>query len=76
MHQKMSSGLKFRIKEVEELYCLCSEKKTLISFAVTTKLIFAYVLPYAKSRFIHAAQLSINLLANFYYTAVALNAHK
>ena len=27
MHQKMSRGLKFRIKEVEELYCLCKENK-------------------------------------------------
>ena len=27
MHQKMSKGLKFRIKEEEELYCLCSENK-------------------------------------------------
>ena len=27
MHQKMSRGWKFRIMEVEELYCLCSENK-------------------------------------------------
>ena len=27
MHQKMSRGLKFRIKEEEKLYCLCSENK-------------------------------------------------
>ena len=27
MHQKMSRGLKLRIKEEEELYCLCSENK-------------------------------------------------
>ena len=27
MHQKMSRGLIFRIKRVEELYCLCSKNK-------------------------------------------------
>ena len=27
MHQKMSRGLKFSIKEEEELYCLCKEHK-------------------------------------------------
>ena len=27
MHQKMAWGLKFRIKEEEELHCLCSENK-------------------------------------------------
>ena len=27
MHQKMSRGLKFWIKRVEELYCLCSTNK-------------------------------------------------
>ena len=39
-------------------------KTKAISFADrTAKLICAYVLAYAKSRFSHAAQLSINLLA-------------
>ena len=47
--------------------------KALISFADrTAKLICAYVLAYAKSRFSHAAQLSINLLARIYYTVVDL----
>ena len=27
MHQEMARLLKFRIKEVEELYCLCNEGK-------------------------------------------------
>ena len=27
VHQKMTRGLKFRIYEVEELHCLCSENK-------------------------------------------------
>ena len=27
MHQKMSRGLKFQIKRVEELHCLCFENK-------------------------------------------------
>ena len=41
-------------------------KKALISFADrTAKLICAYVLVYAKSKFSQAAQLSINLFANF-----------
>ena len=47
--------------------------KALISFAdQTAKLICAHVLAYAKSRFSHAAQLSINLFARIYYTAVDL----
>ena len=66
-------GLKFRIKEEEELnYTVYVEKtKMLISFAVTTELmICAFVLAYAKTRFSHAAQLLINLLANFYYATL------
>ena len=50
-----------------------AKTKALISFADwTAKLICAYVLAYAKSRFSHAAQLSINLLARIYHTAVDL----
>ena len=41
-----------------------AKTKALISFADRiAKLICAYFLDYAKSRFCHAAQLSINLLA-------------
>ena len=36
------------IYNVEELYCLCSERKALISFAVTAKLIYAFVFAYVK----------------------------
>ena len=32
--QKMARGWKFWIYKVEELYCSCSKKKVLISFAV------------------------------------------
>ena len=48
-------------------YTVCvAITKALISFADrTAELICAYVLAYAKSRFSHAAQLSINLMANF-----------
>ena len=45
--QKMARGWTFWIKKVEELYYPCSEKKALISFAVTAKLIFAFVFTYA-----------------------------
>ena len=46
--------------------------KALISFAVTAKLICAFVLAYAKSRFSHDVQLSINLL----WRIGIFNAHK
>ena len=66
----MSRGLKLRIKEEEELYCLCSENKDAdqlrgdheANLRLCSRII----------RFFHAAQLSINLLTNFYYTAVVL----
>ena len=45
----------------------------LISFVVTVKLICAYALTYAKSRFSHAAQLSINLLRRL---VVLMHKHK
>ena len=53
--QKMARGLKFRIKKVEVTYYLCSEKKALISFAVTAKLICVFVFAYAKRWFSHDA---------------------
>ena len=49
----MIRGLKFRIKEVERLYYLCSEKKALISCVVDVQLISAFVFAYAKSLFSH-----------------------
>ena len=53
-----------------------TKTKALISFAdQTVKLICAYVLAYAKSRFSHAAQLSINLLTNL-LQCFSFNAHK
>ena len=41
--QKTARGWTFWIKKVEELFYPCSEKKALISFAVTAKLICAFV---------------------------------
>ena len=53
--QKMAKGLKFRNKEVEELYYPCSEKKTLTSFAVTAKPTCVFIFAYAKCWFSHDA---------------------
>ena len=50
----MDRGLKFRIKEEEELYCPCSENvltKALISCEVTAQLICVFVFVNANSRF-------------------------
>ena len=44
-----------RIEKVEDLYYLCSENKALINFAVTAKLICAFVFAYADCWFSHAA---------------------
>ena len=51
--QKIVRGLKFRISVVEGLYYPYSEKKALISFAVTAKLICVFVFANAKIRFFH-----------------------
>ena len=51
--QMISRGLKFRIKEVEGLYYLCSENKGADSCAVTAQLICVFVFTYSKSRFSH-----------------------
>ena len=65
LSQKMVRGWKFWIKKLEELYYPCSEKtKTLISFAVTAKLICAFIFAYANCWFSHsAAQLIMSLHA-------------
>ena len=47
------TGLKFRIQKVEGLYYPCSEKKALISFAVTAKLICVFVFAFTKTRLSH-----------------------
>ena len=52
-----------------------AKTKALISFAVTAKLICAFVLTYAKNGFSQAAQLSINLLENLLHYG-CFNAHK
>ena len=52
---KMARDLKFRILEVEGLCYLVAKTKTLISFAVTAKLICFFVFAYAKIRFSHVA---------------------
>ena len=51
--QKMARGFKFWIKEVEGLYCLCSENKDADQLRDTVQLICAFVFAYAKSRFPH-----------------------
>ena len=54
--QKMARDWNFWIKKVEELYYPCSENKGVISFAVTAKLICAFVFAYyANCRFSHGA---------------------
>ena len=59
--QKMARGWNFRIYKVEERYYLCSKTicvaktQALISFAVTAKLICAFVFVYAKCWFSHDA---------------------
>ena len=69
----MSRGLKFRIKDVEKLYCPCSENKDAGLLPNDNKLICAYVLAYAKGRISHAAQLSINLIGE---AVVLTHTHK
>ena len=49
--QKMTRGLKFRIKVVERLYYPYSENKGADQLSVTAQLICVFVLAYAKSRF-------------------------
>ena len=51
--QKMARGVKFQIKEKEELYSGCSKTKALIICMVTPQLNCAFVFAYAKSRFSH-----------------------
>ena len=51
--QKRARSLKFRVKVEEELYYPSSENKALISFAVTAKLICAFVFAYADCWFSH-----------------------
>ena len=53
--QKMARGWKFWIKKVEELYYPVAKTKALISFAVTAKLICAFVFAYADCWFSHVA---------------------
>ena len=53
--QKQARSLKFWIYKVEEMYYPCSEKKALISFAVTAKLICTFVFAYADCWFSHEA---------------------
>ena len=53
---------------VTEIYYPCSEKKALISFAVTAKLICVFVFAYAKSRFSHdKSHMNDNIMFDCYY---------
>ena len=52
----MARGLKFQIKEAEGLHYLyvpVVKTKVLTSFAFTVKLMYAFIIAYAKSRFSH-----------------------
>ena len=54
--QKMARSLKFRMKEEEEYGTIhIAKTKALISFAVTAKLICAFVFAHADCWFSHAA---------------------
>ena len=53
--QKMARGWKFCMLKVEELYYPVAKTKALISFAVTAKLICAFVFAYADCWFSHGA---------------------
>ena len=53
--QKMARDWKFWIYKVEELYYPCSENKGADHFAVTAKLICAFVFAYADCWFSHGA---------------------
>ena len=53
--QKMARGWKFWIQKVEELCIRVAKTKALISFAVTAKLICAFVFTYAECWFSHEA---------------------
>ena len=72
MHQKPSRGLKFRIKEVEELYCLSSENKDADQLRGDHEANLRLCYRICKKQVFSRAQLSINLLTNFYYTVVVL----
>ena len=53
--QKIAKGLKFQtLKDLEGLYYL-AKTNTMISFAVTAKLICVFVFAFAKIRFSHEA---------------------
>ena len=53
--QKQAGILKFRIQKEKEMYYPRSENKGVISFAVTAKLICAFVFAYADCWFSHGA---------------------
>ena len=69
--QKIARSLKFRMKEEEGLYYPCRENKGAgqISFAVTAKLVCAFVFAYAKIQFSYAAA---HLSPVLYYQIFAL----
>ena len=55
----MSRGLKFRIKRVEELYCLCSENKDADQLRGDHEANLCLCSRMCKKQVSHAAQLSI-----------------
>ena len=53
--QKQARSLKFRIKKKKDCTICAAKTKALISFAVTAKLVCAFVFPYANCWFSDAA---------------------
>ena len=66
----MARGLKFWIKKVKGLDCVCSENKALISFAVTAKLICVFVFAYAKRWFSHEAAHLVMCISHMHPTLI------
>ena len=69
--RKMTRYWNFRIEEVEVLYCLCSDKKGV----VTTHLICVFLFAYAKIRFSHAAD-QLNNIYDVYDMAMYISSSK
>ena len=74
MHQKMSIGLKFRIKEVEDINCLCSENRDADQLRGDHEANLRLCSRICEKQVSHTAQLSIN--GDFLLHCGSFNAHK
>ena len=72
MYQKMSSGLKLRIKEIEELYCLCSENKDADQLRGDNEAILRLCSRICKKQVFSRSSIIDKNWHFFYYTAVDL----